>query len=111
LEEIILTTPEGNIPAIPFKIGRNDTENSQVILSDIKKVYHQNNYTNQILHTVSQQVNMVSTQVEAIVKKQEIDSLTKKLENLDINDTKKDKPNFTDDVAKSLFKIRRSSKL
>ena len=61
LEAIILTTPDGNIPAIPFKIGRNDTENSQVILSDIKKVYHQNNYTNQILHTASQQVNMVST--------------------------------------------------
>ena len=54
---------------VPFEIGRTDSENSQVILSDIKKVYHQNNCTNQVLHTVSQQVNMVSTQVEAIVKK------------------------------------------
>jgi len=69
LEEIILTTPEGNIPAIPFKIGRNDRKYSQVLLSDIKKVYHQNNYTNQVLYTMSQQVNMVSTQVEATVKK------------------------------------------
>ena len=70
-------------------------QNSQVVLSDIKKVYHQNNYTNQVLYTVSQQVNIVSTQVEAIVKKQEVDSLTEKLENSDINDTKKDKSNFS----------------
>ena len=38
---------------------------------------------------MSQQVNMVSTQIEAIMKKCEIDSLTKKLENLDINDKNK----------------------
>ena len=44
LEEIVLNTPEDNIPAVPFKIGRNDPENSQVVLSDIKKVYHQNDY-------------------------------------------------------------------
>ena len=42
LEEI--NYPEGNIPAVPFKIGRTDPENSQVVLSDIKKVYHQNDY-------------------------------------------------------------------
>ena len=60
---------------------------------------------------MSQQVNIVSTQVEAIVKKQEVDSLTEKLESLDINDTKKGKPNFLDDIAKPLFKIRRSNKL
>ena len=54
---------------------------------------------------------MVSTQVEAIIKKQEVDSLTEKLENLDINDTKKYKPNFLDDIAKPLFKIRHSNKL
>jgi len=60
---------------------------------------------------VSQQVNVVSTQVKAIVKKQEVDSLTEKLENSDINDTKKDKPNFLDGIAKPLFKIRRSNKL
>ena len=41
---LLLNTPEGNILAVPFKIGRNDPENSQVILSDIKKVYHQNNF-------------------------------------------------------------------
>ena len=34
---------------------------------------------------------MVSSQVEVIIKKQEVDSLTEKLETLDINDTKKDK--------------------
>jgi len=78
LQEIVLNTPEGNILAVPFKMGRNDPENSQVVLNDIKKVYHQNNCTNQVLHTVSQQVNIVSTQVEAIVKKQEVDSLTEK---------------------------------
>jgi len=104
LQEIVLNTPEGNIPAVPFKIGRNDPENSQVVLNDIKRVYHKKNYTNQVLHTVSQQVNMVSTQVGAIVKKQEVDSLTEKLENLDINNTKKDKPNFLYDIAKPLFK-------
>jgi len=32
LQEIVLNTPEGNIPAVPFKIGRNDPENSRVIL-------------------------------------------------------------------------------
>jgi len=111
LQEIVLNTPEGNIPAVPFKIGRNDPENSQVVLNDIKQVCHQNNYTNQVLHTVSQQVNMVSTQVEAVIKKQEVDSFTEKLESLDINDIKKDKPNFLDDIAKPLFKIRRSNKL
>ena len=84
LQEIVLNTPEGNIPAVPFKIGRNDPETSQIILSDIKKVYHQNNYTNQVLHTVFQQVHMVSTQVEAIVKKHEVDSLT---ENFELPDT------------------------
>jgi len=109
LQEIILNTPEGNIPSVPFKIGRNNPETSQVVLNDIKKVYHQNNYTNQVLHTMSQHVNMVSTQVEPIVKKQEVYSLTEKLESLDINDTKKDKPNFLDDIAKPLFKIRRSN--
>ena len=111
LQEIVLNTPEGNIPAVPFKIGRADPENSQVVLNDIKKVYHQNNYTNQVLHTVSQQVNILSTQVEAIVKKQDVDSLIEKLENLDINESKKDKPSFLDDIAKPLFKIRRSNKL
>ena len=54
---------------------------------------------------------MVSTQVEAIIKKQEVDLLIEKLESLDINDTKKDKPNFLDDIAKPLFKIRYSNKL
>jgi len=54
---------------------------------------------------------MVSTQVEAVIKKQEVDSFTEKLESLDINDIKKDKPNFLDDIAKPLFKIRRSNKL
>ena len=54
---------------------------------------------------------MVSTQIEAIVKKQKIDSLTEKLENLDINDNKKNKPNFLDDITKPLFTIRHSNKL
>ena len=54
---------------------------------------------------------MVSTQVEEIIKKREVDSLTEKLKSLDINDTRKDKPNFLDDIAKPLFKIRRSNKL
>ena len=39
-EEIIFTTSKGNISAISFKIGRNDLENSQVILSDINKIYY-----------------------------------------------------------------------
>ena len=43
LQEIVLNTPECNILAVPFKMGRNDPENSQVVLNDIKKVYHQNN--------------------------------------------------------------------
>ena len=47
---------------------------------------------------------MVSTQVEAIIKKQEVDSLTEKLECLDTNDTKRDKPNFLDDIKKQLLK-------
>ena len=59
----------------------------------------------------SQQVNVVSIQVEAIVQKQEIHSLIEKLEHLDINDTKKNKPNSLDDIAKPLFKIRCSNKL
>ena len=60
---------------------------------------------------MSQQVNIVFTRIEAIVQKQEIDSLTEKLENLVIKDTKKNKPNFLDDIAEPLFKIRRSNKL
>jgi len=40
LQEIVLNIPEGNILTVPFKIGRTDLENSQVILSDVKKVYH-----------------------------------------------------------------------
>jgi len=54
---------------------------------------------------------MASTQIEAIVKEQEIDSLTEKLENLDINDNKRNKPNILDDITKPLFKIRCSNKL
>ena len=97
LQEIVLNTPEGNIPAVPFKIGRADPENSQVVLNDIKKVYHQNNYTNRVLHTVSQQVNMASTQVEIIIKKQEVDSLTK---NLELPDT------TTPLITKKIYKIK-----
>ena len=48
LQEIVLNTPEGNIPAVPFKIGRTNPENSQVILSAIKKVYHQNIFLHNI---------------------------------------------------------------
>ena len=42
LQEIVLNNLEGNILAVPFKIGRNDPENGLVILNDIKKVYNQN---------------------------------------------------------------------
>ena len=48
---------------------------------------------------------MVSTENEAIVKNHKIDSLMEKLENLDINDNKKIKSNFLDDIAKPLFKL------
>ena len=105
MEEISLISPEGNVPVIPFKIGRNDSKTNQVFLHDIEKVYCQNNYTNQVLRTMSQQVNMISTQIEAILKEHEIDSLTKKLEKLYINNNnKKNEPNFLDDIASPYLK-------
>ena len=68
-------------------------------------MYHQNNYINQVLYTMPQQVNVLSTQTKAIMKKHEIDSLIEKLENLDINnDNKKNKPNFPNDITKLYLK-------
>ena len=56
-------------PLAPFKIGRPDLQNGSVNSGHIKKVYYKNNYTNQILHIVSHQVNLVSTHIEATAKK------------------------------------------
>ena len=60
---------DGPVPATPFKTRRHDLKNSQVNLEDIKTIYYQKNYTDQILHIFLKQVNMVSTQIETIAKK------------------------------------------
>ena len=88
------------IPATLFKIGKPDPKSSLVSLGDIKKVYHQNNYVNQILHTVKQ-VKMVSTQIEVIIKKKDIDSMIEQMEDLNIcKDKEKPKPQLLGDIIK-----------
>ena len=51
-EKVINTSKTPN-PLAPFKIGTPDLENGSVNLGHIQKIYHQNNYTNEILHIVS----------------------------------------------------------
>ena len=78
----------------------------------MKKIYHQNNYTNQILHTISKQVNTISTQIEAIAKKNDIDSLIEHMEDLNLNKgDDKSKSQFLDDISKPYSKINLSINL
>ena len=39
-----------------------------VNIEDIKKVYHQNNYSNQLLNTIAHQVDSISTEIKGIQK-------------------------------------------
>ena len=44
------------------------SSSNNVNLDDIKKLYQQNNYTNQILHTISQHIEVISTKIDSIQK-------------------------------------------
>ena len=54
LWEIVITDFEALILAAPFKIGRPEPENNTINLGDIKKIYHQSDCINQILHIISE---------------------------------------------------------
>ena len=66
LQSIKIPTNEGEVTASPFKRGKNNNE--PVNIEDIKKVYHQNNYSNQMLHTITQQIDHLSTEIKTIQK-------------------------------------------
>ena len=65
LQSIKITTNEGEVTASPFKRGKNNDE--PVNIEDIKKVYHQN--SNQMLHTITQQIDSLSTEIKRIQEK------------------------------------------
>ena len=62
LQSIQITTSEGQIAASPFKRGKDNNE--PVNIEDIKKIYYQNNYSNQMLHTIAQQIDSLSTEIK-----------------------------------------------
>ena len=66
LQSIKITTNEGEVTASPFKRGKNNNE--PVNIEDIKKIYHQNNYSNQMLHTIANQIDSLSTEIKGIQK-------------------------------------------
>ena len=68
LQGIIINTPDEEVKAEPFKKGGKDSDSSSTNLRDIKKIYEQNNYSNQILHTIATQVDTLHTQVENSTK-------------------------------------------
>ncbi|XP_074308803.1 uncharacterized protein LOC141643517 isoform X1 [Silene latifolia] len=52
--------------AAPFKIGRCDKPRESIIIEDIIKVYQQNNFTNQILQTIANQTDHISTKLDYV---------------------------------------------
>ena len=64
LRGIKIVTNEGEVTAEPFK---NDkvlpTDSKDATTEDIKKIFQQNNYSNQILHTIASQVNLVHEKI------------------------------------------------
>ncbi|KAI5681992.1 hypothetical protein M9H77_03220 [Catharanthus roseus] len=66
LQSLRLDTSEGEIVASPFKKGK-DSDDS-IKMEDIRKIYHQNNYSNQILHTIATQVDSLSSEIKSIPK-------------------------------------------
>ncbi|KAI5683613.1 hypothetical protein M9H77_04841 [Catharanthus roseus] len=66
LQSLRLDTPEGELIASPFKKGKDS--NDSINMEDIRKIYHQNNYSNQILHTIATQVDSLSSEIKSIPK-------------------------------------------
>ncbi|KAI5676513.1 hypothetical protein M9H77_07463 [Catharanthus roseus] len=64
LQTIRLDTPDGEIIASPFKKGKDNDDS--IKMDDIKKIYHQNNYSNQILHTIAKQVDSLFSDIKSI---------------------------------------------
>jgi len=104
-EEIVITTFEMPTLVTPFNIGTRNLESSSVSLEYIKKVYHQNNYTIQILYVASKQLNMLSTQIKAIAKKNHIECIIEQMEEFNIDkDEAKPKSEFLNDIGNLYFK-------
>ena len=81
LEEIKIKAQGVEIIASPFKhISSNEDENRMTKLKDIKGIQQQNNYTNQILGTISTQMNRIEGKLSTRINKTE-----------DKNDNEKDK--------------------
>ncbi|KAI5681135.1 hypothetical protein M9H77_02362 [Catharanthus roseus] len=58
--------PPCELIASPFKKGKDS--NDSINMEDIRKIYHQNNYSNQILHTIATQVDSLSSEIKSIPK-------------------------------------------
>ena len=68
LQNITFPYYDREIKASPFKEGRVDQTDKTPNVEDIIKIYHQNNFTNQILHTVATQVDQLSNKVDNLQK-------------------------------------------
>ena len=96
LEEIKIKAQGVEIIASPFKhISSNEDEKRMTKLKDIKGIKQQNNYTNQILGTISTQMNRIEGKLSSRINKTE-----------DKNDNEKDKK-----IENPLFKPIKPLKL
>ena len=88
LEEIKIKAQGIEIIASPFKhITSNEDENRMTKLKDIKGIQQQNNYTNQILGTISTQMNRIEGKLSTKINKIENDKYEEK-------ETKQENPLF-----------------
>ena len=103
-----LSVPEGEVQAAPFKNGREGNDKDSVVLEDIKKIYHQNNFSNQILHTISTQIDHISNKIDSIPNPTSKD-FPSKIEFL--SNSKKTLPSnsksvsFFNDISKPSFEV------
>ena len=82
LEEIKIKAQGVEIIASPFKhITSHEDENRMTKLKDIKGIQKQNNYTNQILGTISTQMNRIEGKLSTKINKIEDKNDDKKAEN------------------------------
>ena len=62
LQSFKIQTNEGEVLATPFKKGKDSNE--AINIEDIRKIYYQNNYSNQILHTISEHIDVIHNEIK-----------------------------------------------
>ena len=65
-QPIKIFVKDKQIIASPYKIDREAARGDDMVkLDDLKKVHHQANYANALLHTIVEQLNHVSTKIDS----------------------------------------------